>query len=93
MAGLHGEGGRWDEFDVAAEAFHEMIEEQKESLKGALEEEVMQLNQVRERRRSKSPGADPAAHTRASANVHSPPREKNDGALGRPPADRLSPTL
>lgn len=46
MAGLDGEGGRWDEFDVAAEAFQEMVEEQKESLKGVLEEEVMQLNQV-----------------------------------------------
>lgn len=46
MAGLDGEGGRWDEFDVASEAFQEMVEEQKESLKGVLEEEVMQLNQV-----------------------------------------------
>lgn len=46
MAGLDGEGGRWDEFDIAAEAFQEMVEEQKESLKGVLEEEVMQLNQV-----------------------------------------------
>lgn len=47
MAGLDGEGGRWDEFEVAAEAFQEMVEEQKESLKGVLEEEVVQLNQVR----------------------------------------------
>lgn len=46
MAGLDGEGGRWDEFDIAAEAFQEMVEEQKESLKGVLEEEVMELNQV-----------------------------------------------
>lgn len=46
MAGLDGEGGRWDEFEVASEAFQEMVEEQKESLKGVLEEEVMQLNQV-----------------------------------------------
>lgn len=46
LAGLDGEGGRWDEFDVAAEAFQEMVEEQKESLKGVLEEEVMHLNQV-----------------------------------------------
>ncbi|CAM9203957.1 unnamed protein product, partial [Ectocarpus fasciculatus] len=46
MAGLDGEGGRWDEFDIAAEAFQEMVEEQKESLKGVLEEEVMQLNQT-----------------------------------------------
>lgn len=46
MAGLDGEGGRWDEFDIAAEAFQEMVEEQKESLMGVLEEEVMQLNQV-----------------------------------------------
>lgn len=47
MAGLDGEGGRWDEFDIAAEAFQEMVEEQKESLKGVLEEEVMELNQAR----------------------------------------------
>lgn len=47
MSGLDGEGGRWDEFDVASEAFHEMVEEQKENLKGVLEEESMQLNQVR----------------------------------------------
>lgn len=47
MAGLDGEGGRWDEFEVASEAFQEMVEEQKESLKGVLDEEVMQLNQVR----------------------------------------------
>ena len=47
MAGLDGEGGRWDEFDIASEAFQEMVEEQKESLKGVLEEEVMELNQVR----------------------------------------------
>lgn len=46
MAGLDGEGGRWDEFDIASEAFLEMVEEQKESLKGVLEEEVMELNQV-----------------------------------------------
>ena len=46
MAGLDGEGGRWDEFEIASEAFQEMVEEQKESLKGVLEEEVMQLNQV-----------------------------------------------
>lgn len=46
MAGLDGEGGRWDEFEVASEAFQEMIEEQKESLKGVLEEEVMELNRV-----------------------------------------------
>lgn len=50
MAGLDGEGGRWDEFDIAAEAFQEMVEEQKESLKGVLEEEVMELNQVRRQR-------------------------------------------
>ncbi|CAM9185799.1 unnamed protein product, partial [Choristocarpus tenellus] len=46
MAGLEGEGGRWDEFEVAAEAFHDIVEEQKESLKGVLEEEAMQLNQA-----------------------------------------------
>lgn len=47
MADLDGEGGRWDEFEVATEAFQEMVEEQKENLKGVLEEDVMELNQVR----------------------------------------------
>ncbi|CAN0042899.1 unnamed protein product [Ascophyllum nodosum] len=49
MADLNGEGGRWDEFEVAAEAFQEMVEEQKESLKSVLEEEVIQLNQTLEK--------------------------------------------
>ncbi|KAG5188874.1 hypothetical protein JKP88DRAFT_287142 [Tribonema minus] len=40
MANLDGQGGRWDEFDVALEAFNEMVEEQKESVKGVLEQEV-----------------------------------------------------
>ncbi|CAM9184751.1 unnamed protein product, partial [Discosporangium mesarthrocarpum] len=46
MAGLDGEGGRWDEFEVAAEAFHDIVEEQKESLRGVLEEEAVQLSQI-----------------------------------------------
>jgi dynein heavy chain 2 len=36
MMNLDGEGGRWDEFDIALEAFNDMIEEQKEALKGSL---------------------------------------------------------
>ena len=44
MANLDGEGGRWDSFDIAMSSFFCMIEEQKESLKGTLEEEVINLN-------------------------------------------------
>ena len=44
MANLDGEGGRWDDFDIALEAFNDMVEEQKESLKGSLEEDVVNLN-------------------------------------------------
>jgi len=44
MANLDGEGGRWDDFDIASEAFNDMIEEQKEALKGVLEEETITLN-------------------------------------------------
>ena len=39
MTNLDGEGGRWDDFDIALEAFNDMIEEQKEALKGTLDEE------------------------------------------------------
>ena len=44
MANLDGEGGRWDDFDISLEAFNDMIEEQKEALKGTLEEETVSLN-------------------------------------------------
>ena len=44
MANLNGEGGRWDDFDIAHEAFNDMVEEQKEALKGTLEEDVVGLN-------------------------------------------------
>jgi dynein heavy chain 2 len=44
MGNLDGEGGRWDDFDIALEAFNDMIEEQKEALKGTLEEDVTALN-------------------------------------------------
>ena len=40
MGNLDGEGGRWDDFDISLEAFNYMLEEQKEALKGTLEEEV-----------------------------------------------------
>lgn len=43
-ANLDGEGGRWDSFEIALDAFNEMIEEQKESLKGVIEEEIINLN-------------------------------------------------
>jgi len=33
MDNLDGEGGRWDDFEIALEAFNDMIEEQKEALK------------------------------------------------------------
>ena len=38
MGNLDGEGGRWDDFDIALEAFNDMIEEQKEALKGTMDE-------------------------------------------------------
>lgn len=44
MANLDGEGGRWDDFDIMLEAFNDMVEEQKEALKGSLEEDVVNLN-------------------------------------------------
>ena len=44
MGNLDGEGGRWDDFDIALEAFNDMVEEQKEALKGTLEDDVTTLN-------------------------------------------------
>lgn len=44
MSNLDGEGGRWDDFDISLEAFNDMVEEQKEALKGTLEEDVTNLN-------------------------------------------------
>lgn len=44
MSNLEGEGGRWDDFDIALEAFNDMIEEQKEILKATLEEDIITLN-------------------------------------------------
>jgi dynein heavy chain 2, cytosolic len=44
MSNLDGEGGRWDDFDIALEAFNDMVEEQKEALKGTLEDDVTALN-------------------------------------------------
>ena len=44
MSNLDGEGGRWDDFDIALEAFNDMVEEQKVALKSTLEEEVVTLN-------------------------------------------------
>lgn len=44
MVNLDGEGGRWDDFDIALEAYNDMVEEQKEALKGQLEEEAVTLN-------------------------------------------------
>ena len=41
---LDGEGGRWDNFDIAMEAFNEMIAEQKEQLRTVLEDDVTALN-------------------------------------------------
>lgn len=45
MSNLEGEGSRWDDYDVALEAFNDMIEEQKGELKVLLEDEVMALNE------------------------------------------------
>ena len=44
MVNLDGEGGRWDDFDIALEAYNDMVEEQKEAMKSVLEEEVGTLN-------------------------------------------------
>eukprot|EP01035_Chromulina_nebulosa_P017590 gene17590-23160_t len=45
MANLDGEGGRWDDFDIALEAFNDMIEQQKEVLKVTLEDQTISLNE------------------------------------------------
>eukprot|EP01041_Mallomonas_annulata_P006819 gene6819-13816_t len=45
MSNLDGEGGRWDEFDIALEAFNDMVEEQKEVLKSTIENDIIALNQ------------------------------------------------
>lgn len=44
MANLDGEGGRWDDFDIAMEAHNDIIEQQKEVLKTFLEEEEVTIN-------------------------------------------------
>ena len=44
MANLDGEGGRWDTFEVSLGSYNEVIEGQKEVLKGFLEEEEMNIN-------------------------------------------------
>jgi dynein heavy chain 2 len=44
MANLDGEGGRWDDFEIALEAYNDIIEGQKEVLKGFLEEEEIIIN-------------------------------------------------
>lgn len=44
MLNIDGEGGRWDDFDIALEAYNDMVEEQKEALKSTLEEEAVNLN-------------------------------------------------
>jgi dynein heavy chain 2 len=43
-ANLDGEGGRWDNFEIAMEAFNDMIVEQKEALRSVLAAEVSDLN-------------------------------------------------
>lgn len=42
-ANLEGEGGRWDSFEIALDAYNEMIEEQKEALRGLIDEQVAAL--------------------------------------------------
>ena len=44
MSNLDGEGGRWDEFDIALEAFNDLVEEQKQALKVTLDDDVITLN-------------------------------------------------
>jgi hypothetical protein len=44
-----GEGGRWDTFEIAMEAFHDMILEQKEALRSVLADEVVAFNASIER--------------------------------------------
>ena len=43
MSNLDGEGGRWDNFDISLEAFDDIVTQQKEALKGTLQEEVISL--------------------------------------------------
>jgi hypothetical protein len=40
MSNLDGQGSRWYEFDIALEAFNEMVEQQKEGLKTVIQDEV-----------------------------------------------------
>jgi dynein heavy chain 2 len=44
ISNLDGEGGRWDNFDIAMDAFNEMINEQKEALTSVLELELQEFN-------------------------------------------------
>jgi dynein heavy chain 2 len=44
MANLEGEGGRWDDLEIGLEAFNDIIEGQKEILKGTLEEQEITIN-------------------------------------------------
>jgi dynein heavy chain 2 len=48
-ANFDGEGGRWDNFEIAMEAFNDMIEEQKETLRSVLAAQVNDLNASIER--------------------------------------------
>jgi dynein heavy chain 2 len=62
IANVDGEGGRWDNFDIAMEAFSEMILEQKEALRSVLDDEVSDFGGVVERFAAKwralKPGAE-----------------------------------
>jgi hypothetical protein len=40
MSNLDGQGSRWYEFDIALQAFNEMVEQQKEGLKTVIHDEV-----------------------------------------------------
>lgn len=60
MSNLDGEGGRWDDFDIGLEAFNDMIEEQKEALKGTLDEDVINVNKDVDRFASKWRQAKPS---------------------------------
>jgi hypothetical protein len=44
MGNLDGEGGRWDDFEIALEAYNDIIEGQKEVLKSTLDDEEIQIN-------------------------------------------------
>ena len=62
---LEGEGGRWDNFEIAMDAFNEMILEQKEALRSVLADEVEAFNgsveRFADRWRALRPGAESAA--------------------------------